>query len=191
MCIYLGLMKRNLLIAFLLSCFTAIAQEDPSYEELLKPVNEVRLTDSLLIDATPEQLNLLDSITVKKWFAPLLGLAKNNRLKNRNYYLAGKITSNENFDLLVLLEEKKKTDSNSVQVVHLVSTKKDGRYIASIEAAATGLKKRSTYNISSWLYKDYKLVLDSRISVNERSFDDMTSYRINQGGRFILSERWE
>ncbi len=184
-------MKRNLLIAFLLSCLSSFAQEEPSYEELLRPVSEVTLADSLLIDATPSQLSLLDSSAVKKWFAPILGLAKNNRLKNRNYYLAGKITSNENFDLLVLLEEKKKTDSNSVQVVHLVSTKKDGHYIASIEAAAAGLKKRSTYNISSWLYKDNKLVLDSRISVNEKSFADMTSYRINQGGRFILSERWE
>ncbi|HEV7781790.1 MAG TPA: hypothetical protein VGO58_11030 [Chitinophagaceae bacterium] len=190
-------MKRNLLIVLLFAGFSATAQQELSYEELLKPVNEVELTDSLHIDATPSQMNLLDSITVKKWFAPILGLAKNNRLKNRNYYLAGKITGNENFDLLVLLEEKKKTDSpqdsvsNSIQLVHLVSTRKDGHYIASIEAAAMGLKKRSTYNISSWLYKDYKIVLDSRISVNERSYDDMTSYRINQGGRFILSERWE
>ncbi len=189
-------MKRNLLIVLLFTCFNATAQQPLSYEELLKPINEVELTDSLHINATPSQMSLLDSSVVKKWFAPLLGLTKNNRLKNRNYYLAGKITGNENFDLLVLLEEKKKTDSprdsagNSVQVVHLISTKKDGHYIASIEAAATGLKKRSNYSISSWLYKDYKLVLDSKISVNEKSYDDMTSYMINRGGRFILSERY-
>ena len=129
--------------------------------------------------------------------APILGLAKNNRLKNRAYYLAGKITGHENFDLLVLVEEKKssgsrgKADSNSVQVVHLVSTRKDGHYIASLEAAVTGLKKNSTYNTSSWLYKDYKIVLDSKISVNDKIFDEMTSYRINRGGRFILSGRYE
>jgi hypothetical protein len=184
-------MKRNLLIAYFLVSFSASAQEGQSYEELLKPVPEVELADSLHINAAPSDMHLLDSMEVKKWFAPLLGLAKNNRLKNRSYYLAGKITGHENFNLLVVLEEKKKSDSNSIQVVHLVSTKKDGHYIASIEAAAAGLKKRSTYNISSWLYKDYKIVLDSKISVNEKSFDDMTSYRINQGGRFILSERWE
>jgi hypothetical protein len=184
-------MKRNLLLAFLLACLGASAQQEHSYQELLKPVNEVELTDSLHINATPAEMRLLDSTTVKKWFAPILGFAKNNRLKNRAYYLAGKITGHENFDLLVLVEEKKKLDSNSVQVVHLVSTRKDGHYIASLEAAVTGLKKNSAYNISSWLYKDYKIVLDSKISVNDRVFDEMTSYRINRGGRFILSGRYE
>lgn len=184
-------MKRSLLIVILSSFLQANAQQEPGYDDLLKKVNEISLTDSLHINVTPSHLLLLDSSVVKKWFSPLLGLAKNNRLKNRNYYLAGKITSHDNFDLLFLLEEKKKSDSSNVQVVHLVSSKKEGHYIASIEAAVSGIKKKSNYNISSWLYKDYKIVLDSRILVNDQSIDDMTSYRINRGGRFILSQRFE
>lgn len=184
-------MKRNYLILFIVSSLSGYAQQDAGYDHLLKAVNEIRLEDSLHIGTNPSDMTLLDSNTVKKWFAPLLGFSKNNRLKNRAYYLAGKITGNEKFDLLVLVEDKKKADSNSVQVVHLVSTRKDGHYIASLEAAISGVKKKSSFNTSSWLYKNNKIVLDSRILVNDKSFDEMTSYRINGGGRFILSEKWE
>lgn len=178
-------------LGWVFCCLGAAAQEDSSYVQLLKNVNEVQLTDSLHIGTAPQQTNSLDSISVKKWFAPLLGFAKNNRLKNRSYCLAGKITSNDHFNLLVLMEEKKKNDSNQVQVVYLVSTKKDGTYIASLEAAVSGVKKGSSFNTSSWLYKDYKIVLDSRITVREKSYDDMVSYWINGGGRFILSAKYE
>jgi len=185
-------MKPYLSLLFLLAGLTGFTQEQTAYEALLKPVPEVEMTDSLHIDAPLEKTNQLDSITVKTWFSPILGSAKNNRLKSRNYFLAGKITSNDKFDLLVLLEEKKKVaDSINVQVVYLISTKKNGTYISSLEAAVAGIKKRSSYNTSSWLYKDNKIILDSRISINERSYDDMASYRINGGGRFILSGKYE
>ena len=183
-------MKRILLLAFLINCIGATAQEF-SYTDLLKNVDEVTVTDSFHIESAPQQLIPIDSITMKKWFGPLLGLTKNNRLKNRSYYLTGKITSNENFDMLVVLEEKKKSDTNNVQVVHLVTMRKDGSYIASLEAAMGGVKKNASYNTSSWLYKDNKLVLDSKIMVNDRSFDDMSSYTINRGGRLILATRYE
>ena len=84
-------MKPYLLFTLLFTAIAATAQQDNSYEQLLKPVNEVQIADSLHINSSPADMKLLDSMTVKKWFAPILGLAKNNRLKNRLYYLAGKI----------------------------------------------------------------------------------------------------
>lgn len=170
---------------------TAIAQDSLSYSDLLKSTEEILLTDSLNISAEPEQKNLLDSVVVKKWFSGILPGTANNRLKNRNYYLAGKVTRNENFDLLVLLEEKKKSDSNSVQVAYLISIKKNGTYIASLEAAVTGIKKKTSYNTSSWLYKNNKIVLISKMTVNQKSYDDLMNYKINGGGRFILYPKYE
>jgi hypothetical protein len=186
-------MKPYLPLLFLMASLNAPAQDDPAYRLLLNKVPEVELTDSIHIDQTFDQLSQLDSMLVKKWFSPILGSTKNNRLRNRNYYLAGKITSNENFNLLILLEEKKKnTDSSNVLVVYLISTKKNGTYIASLEAAVAGIKKRSSYNTSSWLYKDNKIVLDSRLLINnEHTYDDMVSYRIIGNGRFILSGKYE
>ncbi len=186
-------MKPYLPLLLLFVWTNGAAQDDTAYNTLLEKVPEVELIDSIHIEQTFHQMSQLDSMLVKKWFSPILGSTKNSRLKNRNYFLAGKITTNDKFDLLVLLEEKKKvTDSSNVQVVYLISTKKDGTYIAYLEAAVTGIKKRATYNTSSWLYKDNKIVLDSRLLLNnETTYDDMVSYRINGAGRFILSGKNE
>ena len=184
-------MKKLFFICFLFPCFNTGAQNLQTYTDLLKFTDEVYVSDSLHINAAPRQKNLLDSLSVKKWFSPVLGTTKNNRLKNRNYYMAGKITTNTNFDLLVLLEEKKRSDSTSMQVAYLITTKKDGTYIASIEAAVAGIRRKSSYNTTSWLYKDYKITLDSKIKINQTSYDEMTSYKINGGGRFILYPKYE
>lgn len=180
-------MKRLFLLSFLVPCIMAKAQDSTGYRNLLNPVAELKLTDSLQINAGKTDIKLLDTNTVKKWFSRLLPSGSHNRLKNRSYSLTGKITAHPNFDLLFVQEEKKRDDTSNVQVVYLVSTKKDGTYISSLEVAVTGNRKRSFYNISSWLYKDYQIVQDNQIIVNEKSYGDMTSYKINGGGRFILT----
>ena len=179
-------MKSLIFLVFLCSAINAMSQQDGSYAAMLRSTEEIQLTDSLLIDAGQWKLKRLDTVDVKKWFAPILGSANNNRLKNRGYYLAGKITSSNSFDLLVLLEEKRKGDTASVQVIYLISLKKDGQYIASLEAAVSGTKKKSSYNTSSWLYKDFKVLKDSKITINDKSLNDLAVYKINGGGRFIL-----
>ena len=73
------------------------------------------------------------------------------------------------------------------QVVYLVTTKKDGSYISSLEVAVSGVRKKSSYYTSSWLYKDYRIVKDSKMVVNQKSYDDLASYKISGAGRFILN----
>lgn len=179
-------MKFRLLIALLLLSFGARAQAPLTYEQLLENTPEISFTDTLLIDAKTKEVPALDSASVKKWFHAVLPAGSKNRLKNRTYATVGKITSQPNFDLFVLLEEKKRTDSSGVQVVYFITTKKDGQFIAKLEAAVNGERKQSGYNITSLLCKDYKIVQDSRITVNDKSYTDMTYYKINGGGRFIL-----
>jgi hypothetical protein len=157
-----------------------------SYEQLLAGTSEIIFTDSLLINAHIKEIPALDSSTVSKWFNAVLPAGSKNRLRNRTYGLVGKITAQTNFDLFVLLEEKIRTDSSGVQVVYFITMKKDGQFIAKLEAAVNGEKKHSGYNISSLLCKDYKIVQDSRITVNDKSYTDLTYYKINGGGRFIL-----
>jgi hypothetical protein len=166
--------------------FCTRAQLPLTYEQLLENTPEISFTDSLLIDAQIKEIPALDSVTVKKWFSAVLPAGSKNRLRNRTYATVGKITSQPNFDLFVLLEEKKKADSSGIQVVYFITLKKDGQFIAKLEAAVNGERKQSGYNITTLLCKDYKIVQDSRITVNDRSYTDMTYYRINGGGRFIL-----
>lgn len=183
-------MKHLILLCFTFSCLFAKSQDSTTYTNLLQSVSELRLTDSVQINAGQGEMKLLDTNSVKKWFSRLLPSGSNNRLKNRSYCLTGKITSHSNFDLLLVQEQKQKDDTASVQVVYLVSTKKDGTYISSLEVAVTGIRKRSFYNISSRLYKDYQIVQDNQIIVNEKSYGDMSYYKINGGGRFILSSNY-
>lgn len=181
------------LVSFCLffSSLTATAQEDTvSYTYLLNSTSEVFISDSISINNNQWQLSLLDTTAVKNWFPHLLPTTANNRLKNRNYYLAGKITTNNSFDLLIILEEKKKTDSSTSQVVYLITNKKDGSYIASLEIVVTGTRKKSNFITSSWLYKDYTIVQNSKIIINQRTLAELKHYRINTTGRFILSANY-
>jgi len=74
---------------------------------MLQSTPEIQLADSLHIDSGEWKLHLLDTSDVKKWFSPILGSTTNNRFKNRGYDLAGKITTNTQFKLVILDETKK------------------------------------------------------------------------------------
>ena len=179
-------MKRLIYTVSLLLSLQGVAQDASHYDSLLANTDEVSLSDSLHINTIYDERNRLDSADVKQWFFPLLGSVNNNRLKNRAYFLNGKITGNPNFNLLLIMEEKKKNDTINSQVVYIITTRKDGTYIASLKAAIAGIKKKSSYNTSSWLYSDYKVVLDSKMVINERPYYDLANYKINRTGRFIL-----
>jgi hypothetical protein len=170
----------------MLACLHSAAQETVAYTTVLESTKEISLNDSLYIDAAEWDMQLLDTNAVKQWFSCILPATPNNRLRNRKYFLAGKITSSNNFNLLILVEEKKRPDSSLVQVVYFISTKKDGGHIATLEAAVNGSRKSSSYITSSWLYKDFKILKDSKITVNDKLYSGITNYKINGGGRFIL-----
>jgi hypothetical protein len=179
-------MKRLAIICLFFTSLHTSAQDSLGYQELLNTTHEMDVTDSLLIDGVTSQMPALDSHAVKTWFSRLLPNTANNRLKNRIYYLAGKITTHNNFNLLLLMEEKRRADSSIAQVVYFVTTKKDGSFISSLEAVVSGNRKKSSYNTSCWIFKDYKIVKDSKIVVNQRIYDDIASYKISGSGRFIL-----
>ena len=172
-------MKKLVLILLLSHCHLLNAQTDSSYQLLLKNISEVKLTDSLLLNAIELQAEPLDTFSIKKWFALALSTNNNNRLKNRNY--------NNNFDLLVVVEQKMKADVTGTQVVYLVSTKKNGSYISSLEVAVAGTKNNSNFNTTSLLYKDNKLKLDRKFVANDSSYADVNVYKITKNGRFLLA----
>ncbi len=184
-------MKHLIFLCLLGSSISLIAQQPLSYPQLLESTREIDLSDSLRFDTSPEEVTAIDSSSVIKWFGQVLPTNAANKFKNRVFSLVGKITKNNNFDLLVLLEEKSRKDSTSTQVVYIISCKKSGDYIASLKAAVGGTKRRTAYNISSCLYKDYKIIQDSRITINEKPYNDMAWYKINSGGRFVSQPKFE
>lgn len=129
----------------------------------------------------------IDSVTLLFYFTPVLTTGSQAvKLKNRDFFIGGKITSHDNFNLHVLVEEKKKDDSTVLRVIYLVTTKKDGTYISSFKAGVAGTKKKSSYNTNSWLYKDLNILQDSRITTSTASMTDVAKYRITNTGRFMM-----
>lgn len=167
------------------------AQQPLSYADLLSVTKEIDFSDSLELRNNPEEVAALDSNIVKQWFGAVLPVNAVNKFKNRVFSLAGKITTPENFDLLILLEEKTKSDSSTTQILYLISVKKNGEYIASLKAAVNGTKKKTGYNITSCLYKGYKIVQDSKFTVDNKAYNDVALYKINSGGRFVSYPRTE
>lgn len=182
-------MKKAWLILLVIVAQTSSAQEVKGYADILQKAPEINLSDSLFIQRVNNESGMIDSATAQKWFAPVFTSSQTGKLKKRQFFIAGKITSNEYFDLLMLMEEKKKADSTTMQVLYLVTTKKDGDYIASLKAAIWGQTKKVTYNVSSWLYKGMKIVQDSRIGTSKEALDDLTEYIISSKGRFIASAK--
>jgi hypothetical protein len=163
------------------------AQEAMTYPQLLSHSAEIQVSDSLFVTSLSTKMNEVDTNTVKKWFSPVLSFTQSGKVKNRDFYLAGKITGNPLFDLHVLVEDKKnKNDSSTLQVIHLVTTHKDGSYISSFKAAVTGSKKKTNYITSSWIYKDLNIVLNSRITTSSTLMADIAQYKITSNGRFIM-----
>ncbi|MFN8290815.1 MAG: hypothetical protein U0U70_11195 [Chitinophagaceae bacterium] len=184
-------MKHLILTALLAASLTAHAQQPLGYGSLLNLAKEIDFSDSLELRNTTDERTLLDSNTVKSLFPQVLPDGPLNKFRNRTYSLAGKITTHQQFDLLVLMEEKTKGDSIITRVVYLISMKKTGEYIASLKAAVSGTKKKTGYYITSCLYKDFKIVQDSKITVDNKAYDDMALYKISAAGRFISYPRME
>src|SRR5438874_2286167 len=107
-------MKRLLLICAICSGIAVRGQSPLGYEELLGNTKEIKIADSLFLDPGTDEAAPVDSNTIKKWFAPVLSSGA-NKFKNKNYSILGKITANENFDLLVLQEEKMKDDTVTIR----------------------------------------------------------------------------
>jgi hypothetical protein len=175
---------KTLLLFFLFLSFKSWSQTDSSFARFVSSANEIDIKDSLQLTTENWTLQRIDSNDVKKWFRAIIGTGINNRLKNRSYFLAGKISSHPSFDILFILEEKKKSDS--VQVMHLITTKNSGQYISSLQVAISGNKRQSVYNTSSTLFRDFTLRKNELITLSDKTLLNIENYRITDNGRFML-----
>jgi hypothetical protein len=182
--------RLSLLILLTLALYNCKAQDSTAYVRMLSNVKELVYTDSLHFSLLDTDTIALDTSAVKKYFSAILPNGT-GKFKNRTYALLGKITGTRSFDLVVLLEDKRRADSSGISVVYLVSLKRSGEYISNLKVAVNGTKKKSGsgYDISSILYKGNKIIQDSKIRTHDQLYDDVTYYRIISGGRFVLDAK--
>jgi hypothetical protein len=177
-------------ILFIFICFfncIAHAQADTSFTRILASTDEITVADSLEVQTANWKSIRMDSTDVKKYFSPLLGSITNNRLKNRSYFLLGKISSEPLFNVFLVLEEKKRSDTTETRVLYAVTTKKDGKFISSLELAVTGPKKKTNYDTHSCIYPGLVIRKQSSLNVNDETLTSSEIYKVLNSGRFVLS----
>ena len=180
-------MKTAVLVLALIIFSSAIWGQDSSYRQLQVLTRELVIKDSLQLDKLSNGYKL-DTANMKRFFAPLIS-SGNNPFKNRFYTCLGRICDHENFDIFIVMEERRRADSSGMNSTYMVTLKKTGEYISSQKVAVSGTKKRSGYNIRSTLYRDNRVFIDSKIVTGEKVFEEAENYQISKTGRFLMAEK--
>jgi len=186
-------MKIPFYIGLLFSSTLLSAQNDAGYADLLKRTREIVIRDSLMVDVNTVEHIVLDTIILKDYFQMFYPPLVTRKKSAMEYFISGKMTTNPNYNVLLVSTKKEEqgTDGNDEysESVYLLTTKKDGSNISAI-AIAIKREKGTIVNTSSWLHKDNRVFVTTRIDANGKTFGGLTEYRINEDGRFINYPHW-
>ncbi|HEX6194067.1 MAG TPA: hypothetical protein VFZ42_16955 [Chitinophagaceae bacterium] len=183
-------MKILYFISFLLCSTALLAQNEADYNNLLKKTKEIVIVDSILVEVTSVEHIVLDTNTLKNYFQMFYPPLTTRRSSAMEYYISGKITTNPNYNMLLVSTRKEEEEEDVYsESVYLLTTKKDGSNISAI-AIATKREKNAIVNTSSWLHKDNRVFVTTRINSKGKLFGGLTEYRISEDGRFINHPHW-
>ena len=148
------------------------AQKTSTFKEVLKTAPEISIADSLLINYFSLEKAPLDFATGESFFKLIYRNEKQPSLRTE-FFIAGKITSHKNFDILILCAEREVRNQSNDWVVpinrsisrdlYFVLLDKEGNYKNSFLSAMNYeninyFQKTIMRKISSCIYKDFKIV---------------------------------
>jgi hypothetical protein len=176
----------------LMLCVTINATSQKNHTQVLNMTKEIKIIDRVYLDIPNLDKTELDNITAHRFFKNLYGT--NNPLPvDTKYYISGKITKHPDFDLLLLYSEKHPSDSLNDFNLLLLTTRKDGSYISSLDAASDihfmRNNKMQSNRIRSYLYSDMRIKQENEISAMNRKFQ--MEYRINEYGVFVSYPKYK
>jgi len=172
---------------FILLFFASIdARSQKSYTEILNMTKEIKVIDRLYLDISNLDKTELDEATAHKFFKNFFGTS--SLPKDFKYYISGKITRSPDFDILFLYTEKKTTDTLKNFNLLLLTTRKDGTQISTLDVASDHYYFRNNKPLfnktRSYLYSDFKVKQENEISAMNKKYE--AEYRINNYGVFVF-----
>ena len=206
-------------IFFLLITLSIAAQKAFTLKEVLKTAAEISIKDSILINYFFLKKTALDKPTAESFFKLIYPNEKQVDQKAK-YFVAGKITSHKDFDILLLCTEKIVKDLSEVgssyqsfdyEELHFVLLDKEGNYKNDFLGAMNyetvnflQKNRRTERKISSWIYKDFKIIqqIEAEIrtatltispSVKEetKTLNFSMEYHINDYGVFVAYPKFK
>jgi hypothetical protein len=183
---YLYNMKKLTFLLALAISTGVMAQKPFTYSDLLKSGTELTNSDSINISIEMQNKKPVDSITIKNLFPPLYQ-QPGGFWKNTSYWLAGKITSFNNYNLVLIYQENEGKDSSHLRSVYLVTLKKEGAFLYNLAAAWKRDRSASKSSVGeAWLYlKNAKLVIKSKVRTGDKESESRSEYRIDESGNFV------
>ena len=206
----------------ILLCFTTFflyAQKPSTFKEALNTTAEISITDSILVNYFSLEKTYLDPTTGESFFKILYPREKEPPVQDK-YFIAGKITSHKNFDILLLCAEKTiKNHSNEWRApinrliskeLYFVLLDKEGNYknkfLVSLNYERSNYFENNTLRkVSSWIYKDLtilqyvetevkpnnRLILPPQLKEEPRTINFSMEYHINDYGVFVAYPKFK
>lgn len=189
----------------MLAGFSVFAQKPLTFKEVLKTAEEISITDSLLINYNSFEKKLLDSITGHNFFQMI---SRHEQLFSQkiNYYIAGKITSFKNFDILLFCSEQMIPnrgswdpesgvvyDGKGMNLFFMLLDKENNyktNFLAAMNFEKSGYGKPYKRKISSCIFNDLKIIQHSEIESGEKKFDLSMEYHVNNYGIFVAYPKY-
>lgn len=179
---------------FVLLCIslTGTAQNGLTYNQVLNLTKEIKVIDRLYLDISNLEKTELDPSTAHQLFKRAFG-TNNGSSNDAKYFICGKITRHPDFNLFFLYSEKSTTDSIRNFNLILLTTRKDGTYVSTLEAASdlyyTRNNKPQFHKTRSYLYNDFIIKQENVISAMNKKFE--AEYRINDYGVIVFYPKWK
>jgi hypothetical protein len=204
----------------LLITLSIAAQKTSKLKDVLKTAVEISISDSILINYITLAKTDLDKTTAESFFKLIY---PNEKQANQEveYFVAGKITSHKDFDILLLCTEKTTTtrytidweptslDYSIIKELYFVLLDKEGNYKNNFLGAMNYetinyLQKNTKRKISSWIYKDFKIVqyveaepkptnynILPFVKVETKTINLSMEYHINDYGVFVAYPKFK
>lgn len=166
-------MRSALTIFLLFGVLPGTGQKVSTFKEVLKTAKEISITDSILIHYYSGERIPLDHSTGES-FLKIISPSEEQSFQNAVFFVAGKITSHKDFDILLLCAEKSFSsrylesydpnpiDGNQTKDLFFILLDKEGGYknnfLAAREFRIKDFDKNITRKISSTVYSYFKII---------------------------------
>jgi hypothetical protein len=121
-------MKKLILGIVLLATTTAFSQTATYYSTWLNGINEIIVKDSVHFTVPEELVNEADPAMIKQFVFPLY-VEEQAGYTTPTYHIPGKITSNYDYDIVLLCINKKWSDNAYSRKVYLITFSKEGKQL--------------------------------------------------------------
>lgn len=184
-------MKYLILSAALLYAAIAPAQTAPSYHDWLKAIKEIPVKDSVHI-TVPEQLPAAeDPENIRKYITPLYSPDEQQVKSPFSYYVTGKITSNPDYDILLLYKLKHYSDSMVFRSLYLVTMdKQTGRQLHFQMVADNSVYRKDKSISNSRFFKNGLLKVDTKRIIRGKELLHLMEFTINNWGTIVAKSKW-